>query len=106
MSEYLKRLVRWHAVSDDHIRRGEFDALRGEVREIDRRVAAQGADITTTKADVEEIMRDQKSTLDEIRAARQEMRDNRSVRGIVTGGWAAGGVGLAWGALKLMGLVH
>lgn len=81
----------------DYIRRPEFDAMRDDVRDIDRQIAILKNEVTSTKADLQDLKNGLREVLDEV-------RKGLSMRGIVTSGWAAIGTGFALGLAKLLGL--
>ncbi len=82
----------------DYIRRPEFEAIRDDVRDIDRQIAILKNEVSSTKADMQDLKQGLKDLLTEV-------RKSQSLRGIVSGGWAAIGTGFALGTAKLLGLV-
>ncbi|NVN09695.1 hypothetical protein [Nguyenibacter vanlangensis] len=81
----------------DYIRRPEFDAMREDVRDIDRQIAILKNEVSSTKADLQDLKQGLRDLL-------AEVKKSQSLRGIINGGWAAVGTGFALGAAKLLGL--
>ncbi|WP_041249559.1 hypothetical protein [Gluconacetobacter diazotrophicus] len=81
----------------DYIRRPEYEALRDDVRDIDRQIAILKNEVSSTKADLQDLKQGLRDLL-------AEVKKGQSLRGVVSGGWAALGTGFALGLAKLLKL--